>query len=223
MRSQLFVTFVALPLLYSAAFAAGKTNNPCEILVDKNTKNKLPETSQVVVVRTLPESQALASLCQWQGKTWYPVFTANFKAIIGKNGLAAVGAKKEGDLKTPQGLFPIGDVFGSKPMKLKMNYKYITADDKFIDDINSKEYNTWVTGPTLAKSYESMLIPAYQVGAVVNYNVKPIVKGAGSAIFLHLWENQNTPTHGCIATDKKHLLAMLHWLDKRQRPYIMIY
>jgi L,D-peptidoglycan transpeptidase YkuD (ErfK/YbiS/YcfS/YnhG family) len=103
-----------------------------------------------------------------------------------------------------------------------MDYKYITADDKFIDDAHHKHYNSWVSGPTDAKSYESMLIKPYAYGAVVNYNMNPTTAGAGSAIFIHLWESPHSPTAGCIALDKKHLLMMLHWLDKNQHPYIFI-
>lgn len=131
--------------------------------------------------------------------------------------------EKEGDLKTPAGLYPIGEAFGAYPMALKMDYKYITKDDKFIDDIHHKDYNSWVSGPTDAKSYEAMLTEPYTYGAIINYNMNPTIPGAGSAIFIHLWSSPNTPTSGCIALDKKHLLRMLRWLDKNQHPYILVH
>ncbi|MDR3442047.1 MAG: L,D-transpeptidase family protein [Legionella sp.] len=162
------------------------------------------------------------TLCQRQGVIWKPMFISSFKAVIGKNGVASVGEKKEGDLKTPAGLYPIGEAFGTRSLALKMDYKYITADDKFIDDVNHKHYNSWVSGSTDAKSYESMLIESYTYGAVINYNMNPTIAGAGSAIFIHLWRSPNSPTAGCIALDKKHLLMLLHWLDKNQHPYILV-
>jgi len=103
-----------------------------------------------------------------------------------------------------------------------MDYKYITSDDKFVDDPKHKEYNTWITGPTSAQSYEPMRIPLYKLGAVVNYNMDPIVPGAGSAIFLHLWRSANQGTAGCIAMSEEHLVHLLQWFDKAQHPSIYI-
>lgn len=162
------------------------------------------------------------TLCQRKGAVWKPMFTTAFSAVVGKNGIAAIGKKKEGDLKTPAGLHPIGEAFGTQPLALKMDYKYITANDKFIDDINNKAYNTWVSGPTDAKSYELMLIEPYIYGIVINYNKNPIIAGKGSAIFIHLWRSPHSPTAGCIALEKKYLLMILHWLDKAQHPYVFV-
>lgn len=125
-------------------------------------------------------------------------------------------------MRTPAGLYPVGDAFGSEPLALKMDFKYITADDKFIDDVSHSGYNTWVKGNTNAKSYESMLIDVYRIGAVVNYNMNPVIPGAGSAIFIHLWRSIHSGTHGCIAMEESHLLKLLHWLDKEKHPYIFI-
>ncbi|MDP3560421.1 MAG: L,D-transpeptidase family protein [Legionellaceae bacterium] len=202
--------------------AADKTNDACQILSTSQQVKMLP-TSQIIVVHSLGGIKASMTLCQKQGVVWYPVFLPSFEAVIGENGTAAAGKKKEGDLKTPVGLYPIGDAFGTRPLALKMDYKYITADDKFIDDVHSKRYNTWVTGTTKAKSYEHMLIKPYVFGAIVNYNMQPTIAGAGSAIFIHVWSASNTGTAGCVATTQKHILQMLHWLDKAQHPYILVY
>jgi hypothetical protein len=39
----------------------------------------------------------------------------------------------------------------------------------------------------------------YALGAVVAHNSTPPVPGAGSCIFLHVWESPVTPTAGCTA------------------------
>ncbi|KTD36513.1 hypothetical protein Lnau_1497 [Legionella nautarum] len=208
----------------SLVAAANKLNNACQVLHRaQQVKKILAHSSQIVVVKSLGGMKANITLCQKQGTIWQSMFSSPFNAVIGKNGLASPGKKKEGDLKTPAGLYPIGEAFGTQPLALKMDYKYITADDKFIDDVNNKQYNSWVNGSTNAKSYESMLIEPYTFGAVVNYNMNPTIAGAGSAIFIHLWRSPNSSTNGCIALDKKQLLMMLHWLDKTQHPYIFIY
>lgn len=207
----------------SVSTIANKAINDCQTLgTSQLIKKIMPHSSQIIVVKSLGGIKANMTLCQRQGVIWKPKFTSSFKVVVGKNGVAAVGEKKEGDLKTPAGLYPIGEVFGIHPLALKMDYKYITAEDKFIDDVNHTHYNSWVTGSTDAKSYESMLIEPYTYGAVINYNRNPTIAGAGSAIFIHLWRSPNSPTAGCIALDKKHLLMMLHWLDKNQHPYILV-
>lgn len=208
----------------SAAIPANKDTDTCRVLnTSEQVKKILPHPSQIIVVKSLGGIKANMTLCQRHGAIWKPMFTPTFSTVVGKNGVASIGKKKEGDLKTPAGLYPIGEAFGTQPLALKMDYKYITADDKFIDDINSKSYNTWVSGSTDAKSYESMLIEPYNYGAVINYNMNPTIAGKGSAIFIHLWRSPNSPTAGCIALEKKHLLMMLHWLDKAQHPYILVH
>lgn len=220
----LLVIFAILMSINSTAMPDNKDNDTCRVLnTSKQVKKILPNTSQIIIVKYLGGIKANMTLCQRHGAIWKPMFMPAFSAVVGKNGIASIGKKKEGDLKTPAGLHPIGEAFGTQPLALKMDYKYITADDKFIDDINSKRYNTWVSGSTDAKSYESMLIELYNYGAVINYNINPTIAGKGSAIFIHLWRSPNSPTAGCIALEKKHLLMMLHWLDKAQHPYILVH
>ena len=56
------------------------------------------------------------------------------KGIVGKNGLTK--NKKEGDGKSPIGMYSFGTAFGSqtKPANLKMTYKKTTKYDYWIDD-----------------------------------------------------------------------------------------
>ncbi|PJE17411.1 hypothetical protein, partial [Legionella sp.] len=152
------VIFFILALTNPVLGAADKPNNACQVLhASKQVKKILGHTSQIIVVKSLGGMKAEMSLCQRRG-AWVPVFSSPFRAVIGKKGIASIGKKEEGDLKTPAGLYPIGEAFGTQPLALKMDYKYITADDKFIDDVNSSHYNSWVNGTTAAKSYETMLI-----------------------------------------------------------------
>jgi len=195
---------------------AQPAQDPCQSF------NDVPEnSSQIMVVTPIKGVRATVSLCQRHKGDWRrqgPVL----KAVIGKQGIAAHGGKKEGDAKTPEGIFPIGTAFGTHPIAVKMDYKYITPFDKFVDDVSSEEYNQWVVGATTAKSYELMLIPPYEYGAVVNYNMAPTVPGSGSAIFIHVWGSDDAGTAGCIAFEKHNVLKILQWLDKNQHPYIKI-
>lgn len=208
----------------SLAMAASHGVDACQILHTLPSVKKLtPPTSQIIVVQSLGGIKANMTLCQARSGLWQPASPAVFRAVIGKNGMAVIGKKREGDAKTPAGLYPIGEAFGTEPLALKMDYKYITADDKFIDDVKHKHYNLWVSGPTDAQSYEAMAIAPYAFGAVIKYNMNPRKAGAGSAIFIHLWRSPSSATAGCIALDKQSLLTTLHWLDKSQHPYILIH
>lgn len=196
--------------------------NPCAQISSADFKALPSSTSQVILVRASTGIKAQVTACQCHDSSWTPAFKSSFIAVLGGAGIAPVGEKREGDKKTPAGLYPLGEAFGTQALALKMDYKYITSQDKFIDDATHKQYNSWVHGETDAKSYEAMFIKPYKIGLVVKYNMNPIVPGLGSAIFMHLWQSENKPTVGCIAMDEPHLLALLQWLDKAQHPYVSI-
>lgn len=117
---------------------------PCTPLQHIKVKNS---TTQVLVVRALGSIDANLTACERDGTDWRPAMKT-VPAVIGANGLARSGEKKEGDKKSPSGLFPLGEAFGFKPRLLHMDYRYITKDDKYVDDSTSPEYNTWVVGET---------------------------------------------------------------------------
>jgi L,D-peptidoglycan transpeptidase YkuD (ErfK/YbiS/YcfS/YnhG family) len=52
---------------------------------------------------------------------------------------------------------------------------------------------------------------AYAQAVVINYNTDPVIKGAGSAMFLHV--GNGTPTTGCMAISARSLNAVMRWLD----------
>ncbi|MGE6378635.1 L,D-transpeptidase family protein [Peribacillus muralis] len=148
------------------------------------------------------------------------------KGVIGKNGFTT--SKKEGDGKSPVGIYSFGTAFGSetKPGGLKLGYKKTNEYDYWIDDQTSQDYNKWKTykgNPADKwKSFERMNHELYKYGAVIHYNTNPIVKGKGSAIFLHVWRGETKPTAGCVAMAEKNVLGLLKWLDPAQEPLIIM-
>lgn len=175
--------------------------------------NKLTSTN--VTIRTFEKRKG----------EWRRVYK-EMKGIVGKNGLTK--NKKEGDGKSPIGMYSFGTAFGSqpKPSKLTWPYKRTTKYDYWIDDVNSKDYNKWVTykgNPRNKwKSFERMNNELYKYGAVIQYNTNPIIKGKGSAIFLHIWRSENGVTAGCVATSEKNLLTILQWIDPKKNVHIII-
>ena len=143
-------------------------------------------------------------------------------ANVGRNGVSA--AKKEGDGKTPTGLYSFGFAFGNglKP-DTSMTYRKVTGDSYWVDDPDSKYYNTWVEGAEQkdwdSAEHLSEMKTAYEFAAVIEYNANPITPGKGSAIFLHCGSN---PTAGCVAIGRSNVLAVLKWLKPSAKPQILI-
>ena len=84
------------------------------------------------------------------------------------------------------------------------------------DDPNSKHYNQIIKLPSSYKHeklYKKENI--YDIIIVLNYNMDPIVKNKGSAIFIHVAKKNYKKTEGCIAVKKVHLLKILKDLKKK--------
>ncbi len=154
---------------------------------------------------------------------WHLVFPT-FTGSIGERGFAAMDDKREGDGKSPSGIFPLGIAFGYGPSVVtKMPYRQATDDDFWVDDVNSEDYNKWVQGRPNAVSWEKMRRDddQYKYGVVIEYNMHPILKGKGSAIFLHVW-NRGESTVGCVSMSEEMILKILGWLDPAKKPLIIM-
>ena len=55
----------------------------------------------------------------------------------------------------------------------------------------------------------------YDIILVLNYNMKPVVKNKGSAIFIHIAKKDYKSTKGCIAISKKKIKTILNYINKR--------
>ncbi len=189
--------------------------------------NSLPqETEQVLVVSQKEPGSFTTTLAVWErtGGDWQIAFDP-VDAVIGKNSFAPEGAKREGDGKTPSGAFPLRLAFGyDASVETKLAYRQATENDFWVDDLKSPQYNQWVSGTPQAASFEHMkrADDLYQYGVVIEYNTNPVIPGAGSAIFLHVWRDAGSPTAGCVAVSKENLLALLGWLDKSKNPVIVL-
>ena len=137
----------------------------------------------------------------------------NYKAkcALGKRGIG--NKKKEGDLITPIGVFKIKYILYRKDrvkVLTKLKKKVIKKNMGWCDDPNSSYYNKLVKLPFTHKHeklYKKENI--YDLILVLNYNMKPIKKNKGSAIFIHIAKNNYSDTAGCIAIKKNQLLKIL--------------
>ena len=134
------------------------------------------------------------------------------KCAIGKRGIGK--KKKEGDLITPIGLFKIRFLLYRKDRNIRLitNLKkyVIKRNMGWCDDPKTKKYNKLITTP-FKYSYEKLYKKEniYDLILVLNYNMNPIKKNKGSAIFIHIAKNNYSNTAGCIAVKKKQLLKIL--------------
>ena len=141
----------------------------------------------------------------WWGDTLLP-------CTWGRGGIRA--DKKEGDGATPIGTFPFRKVF-FRPDRLNapktcLPLSPLTPEDGWCDDVNDSAYNQHIQKPYGGRHEDLWRIDhLYDIILVVGHNDDPIVKGAGSAIFVHLRRFEATPTDGCVALDQPDLLKVL--------------
>ena len=86
------------------------------------------------------------------------------------------------------------------------------------DDNASKLYNKLIKFP-FKYSAEKLwkLKRIYDLIIVINYNLSPIIKNKGSAIFIHIARKNYSPTEGCIALNKKDLLFLLSKVNNKTK------
>ena len=135
--------------------------------------------------------------------------------------------KKEGDGCAPIGVFALPLAFGSvtKPRGLRLPYLRCTSHHLGIDDPRSRHYNQIIDDRQVACDWVNpeTMIPAggcYALGAVIAHNPanKP---GAGSCIFMHVWQAPGVPTSGCTAMSLENIRLLLRWLDPARQPRLV--
>ncbi len=134
------------------------------------------------------------------------------KCSIGKGGIS--NKRKEGDLITPKGKYGIKYILYRKDRvkKIQTKIKKIIINKKmgWCDDPQSKHYNKLIKLPfnyVHEKLYKKENI--YDIVLVLNFNMNPISKNRGSAIFIHVANKNYKKTQGCIALKKIHLLKII--------------
>ena len=187
----------------------------------------LDSIHQILVVfnETPEQNSAVLVAMEKKNKVWRMISTP-MPVGIGRNGFAAPHAKREGDHQSPTGFFPLGQLFCyDKVVNTSMPFIQTTSEDKWIDDPNSPDYNRYIRGETNAKSYENLKIRSdeYKYCMAIEYNMHPVVKGLGSAIFLHLSEGEKpNPSAGCVVLTQHDMEGLLKWMKPESKPSILM-
>ncbi len=181
----------------------------------------LGKMQQVVVAFKIDEKDKVyrvMALEKTKGK--WKLAIAPVRASIGRNGFAQENEKIEGDGKTPNGLYALGQLFSYEAtVDTKIPFQQVDSLDKWIDDSTSNDYNKYVRGATNAKSFENLKLKSidYKYCMVIEYNTQPVVKGKGSAIFFHVADEKYSPTAGCVAIAESDMLVFLKWFKPRKK------
>jgi L,D-peptidoglycan transpeptidase YkuD (ErfK/YbiS/YcfS/YnhG family) len=135
-----------------------------------------------------------------------------WRASIGRSGITA--DKREGDGGTPVGVLPLRRVLFradrvARP-RAAVTPEPLAPHDGWCDDAGDASYNCPVRLPYPGRA-EALWLgdTVYDVIGVLGWNDAPVVKGRGSAIFLHVARPDYAPTEGCVALALPDLLAAL--------------
>ena len=143
-----------------------------------------------------------------------------FRCSLGKGGIRK--KKKEGDNITPMGIFKITSIYYRpdriKKISTQLKKIKITKNIGWCDDPKSNFYNKEIKLPNKfshEKFYRKDNL--YDIIAILNYNTKPIIKNKGSAIFIHIANNNYKPTAGCVGIKKSNLIKLLSIIKKNNK------
>ena len=184
---------------------------------------------QLITVEAARYKTTAATLRLWRrdGRGCWVSAARPWTARVGWNGLA--DRRREGDGTTPTGAFTIGRVmYGNAPDPgVRYRYRRLACGDWWNEDPRSPTYNTFqhvrcgsrppfrTTTPGLWQERR-----AYRHFAVIEFNMRPVVPGRGSGIFLHA--QTGSSTNGCVSVPVGALVTTLRWLDPAKRPLIAV-
>ena len=206
-------------------------------------KERIPElrsSSQLLLVLARDWNATNAKLCAFERDDAGDWKAAGIESdvVIGRKGMAwgsglhgncerGMACKKEGDERTPAGVFQLDEIFGvAKASKLRFPYRQVTATTEAIDDPRSCFYNRFVDAGEVRRkdwaSSEHMLRSddLYRWGIVVRHNWQQR-PGYGSCIFLHTWLGPGQGTSGCTAMPSPALRKLIRWIDRAKRPVLV--
>lgn len=142
--------------------------------------------------------------------------------------------KREGDGRSPAGIFKVGPAFGYSPTATTgLDYQAMLRSHYCIDVSESPRYNRIVDASVVgdaavAGSTEPMRLDLhasgdqrYRLGFVIDHNPQGTPMG-GSCIFAHLWKSPTDATSGCTAMDPDSMAALLSWLHRDRRPVFLL-
>ena len=123
---------------------------------------------------------------------------------------------------TPKGIFKIVGLFYRKDrvglINTKIKKTVISKNTGWCDDTRSKSYNRLIKFPfkySAERFYKKENI--YDLILVLDFNMNPVRRNRGSAIFIHVAKNNFKPTRGCVAIKKNELKKLITKINKKTK------
>jgi L,D-peptidoglycan transpeptidase YkuD (ErfK/YbiS/YcfS/YnhG family) len=220
----LALTLVALAVAASAS-ARGERSAACSTFADRLETGSATQLI-TVVARRRASTQGSLRLWTKRGACWRQS-AGPWTAWLGQRGTSP--AKREGDRRTPTGIFGfLRTMYGvAAGPGVHYPYRRVVCGDWWVEDPASPYYNRFrhvrcgSSPPFRTTSEDLSRSPtAYRHFAVIAYNTRPVVPGRGSGIFLHVTTGR--PTLGCVSLPLPRLVATLRWLRPAAAPLIAI-
>ena len=142
------------------------------------------------------------------------------RCALGRAGV--VSDKREGDGGSPRGRFGLRRLWWRadrmRRPRCGLPVRATTVRDGWCDASAHGRYNRPVLLP-FAASHETMWRADQLYDAVIEigWNDRPVQRGRGSAIFLHLARPGFSPTEGCVAVSRATMLKLLPLLGPQTR------
>ena len=142
--------------------------------------------------------------------------------------------KREGDGRSPAGVFAIGEAFGYAPtLATALTYKPMQSTSWCVDVSGSPYYNRIVDARTVGEAAvkgatEHMRLDIfnhgdqrYRAGFVIENNAQQKPMG-GSCVFAHLWKSPDSTTTACTAMADATMDRLLRWLKPNEHPVFVL-
>lgn len=192
-------------LFFIAVFASS-----CFAAVNPDDLNAAQDAEQLVIVSGTKGSNADFYFYEKNSDgEWEEIISC--PAYIGKKGW---GKTKEGDAKTPRGVYRFTMAFGiNEDPGSSIGYTQVDESHYWVGDSNSEKYNQFVSTrdyKNFSKKDSEHIIDydlAYKYCLNISWN-EDGTPGKGSAIFLHCY-TKNKFTGGCVAIPEKKMFEVL--------------
>ena len=194
-------------------------------------------------------SQAQVSLVEKNSSGQWVRVMGPFPARLGRNGTAwglgihanprGATLKKEGDGRSPAGVFAIGGLWTTTKTPVKHDRAlpevHVGPNDLWVTDLNMPQYyNRYIRlnhpAATAWELHEQMKQTDYphSIKMLICHNTagtpgRPVL-GGGSSIFFHIWrDNGAAPTAGCTTLQEQNLRAIIARLSVARHPvYVLL-
>lgn len=137
------------------------------------------------------------------------------RCAVGKSGVIASADKREGDNKSPLGVWTMRevwyrpDIYPQGPLTA-LPTRATRPEDGWCDAAGDPNYNRPVTLPYPASAERMWRDDSvYDLVVILGHNDAPPVPGMGSAIFMHLAREGYPGTEGCVALARADIEAVL--------------